>query len=117
MGITEIEGTVTGPGGKRVAVIFLVDSGATFTVLPQKVWREIELVPADAITLCLADGTHIERKMSECWIEIPQGARSTPVILGENGDQALLGAVTLEELRLVLNPLTRQLQPVRAMLA
>jgi predicted aspartyl protease len=108
---------VTGPIGKQAAVIFRVDSGATYTVLPYPIWGEIELVPGDSITCSLADGTHLERKMSECWIGLPQGQRSTPVILGENEDQALLGAVTLEELRLVLNPLTRQLQPIRVTLA
>jgi hypothetical protein len=39
------------------------------------------------------------------------------VLLGEKGDEALLGAVTLEELRVVLNPFTRQLQPMRMILA
>jgi hypothetical protein len=65
----------------------------------------------------LADGTVIERDISECRITLPQGDGHTPVILGEPGDEALLGTVTLEILGLVLNPLTRQLQPVRAMLA
>ena len=48
---------------------------------------------------------------------LPQGKRTTPVLLGKKGDEALLGMVTLEELRLVLNPFTRQLQPMRMMLA
>jgi hypothetical protein len=39
------------------------------------------------------------------------------VLLGEKGDEALLGTVTLEELRVVLNPFTRQLQPMRMILA
>jgi hypothetical protein len=39
------------------------------------------------------------------------------VLLGENGDEALLGTVTLEELLVVLNPFTRQLQPMRMILA
>lgn len=38
-------------------------------------------------------------------------------MLGEKDDEALLGVVTLEEFGLVLNPLTRKLQPVRVMLA
>lgn len=31
MGITYIEGVVTGPAGKQVTVRFLADSGATYT--------------------------------------------------------------------------------------
>jgi hypothetical protein len=39
------------------------------------------------------------------------------VILGEPGDDALLGAVTLEVLGLVLNPFSRTLQPLHGVLA
>jgi hypothetical protein len=59
----------------------------------------------------------IERQVSECYIEPPQGDGHTPVILGEPGDEALLGVTTLEILGLVLNPFTRTLQPMRIMLA
>ena len=41
----------------------------------------------------------------------------TPVVLGEPGDEALLGVVTLEILGLVLNPFSRTLQPMRMLLA
>jgi hypothetical protein len=41
----------------------------------------------------------------------------TPVILGEQGDQPLLGVVTLEILGLILNPFSRELQPMRMLLA
>ena len=61
----------------------------------------------------LADGTTIERHVSECHIALPQGAGHSPVILGEPGDEALLGVVTLENLGFVLNALTRTLQPMR----
>jgi len=117
MGLIKIEGTVTGPTGKQAALEFLVDSGAMYTLLPRKVWRAIGLKPMDSIKCSLADGTTVERKVSECRITLPQGERSTPVLLGEKGDEALLGTVTLEELRVVLNPFTRQLQPMRMVLA
>jgi hypothetical protein len=39
------------------------------------------------------------------------------VILGETGDAALLGEVTLYIFGLVLNPFTRSLHPMRMMLA
>lgn len=117
MGIVFVRGTVIGPTGKQAKVKFLVDSGATYTLLPQKVWRAIGLKPIDSVECLLADGTEVERKVSDCRIVLPQGERHTPVMLGEKGDEALLGMVTLEELRLVLNPFTRQLQPMRMMLA
>jgi clan AA aspartic protease len=116
MGISYIEGVVTGPTSKRATVPFLVDSGATYTLLPEKVWKDIELVPKRKGTSTLADGTAVERKISECHISLPQGEGHTPVILGEPGDEALLGVVTLEILGLILNPFTRELQPMRMLL-
>lgn len=68
-------------------------------------------------TFALADGTRIERAVSECHLTLPQVDAHTPVILGEPGDEALLGVVTLEILGLMLNPFTRQLQPMRLLLA
>jgi clan AA aspartic protease len=117
MGVVYVEGTVTGPTGKQATVDFLVDSGATYTLVPRKVWHAIGLKPMDSVKYFLVDGTKVQRKLSECRIALPQGQRSTPVLLGEKEDEALLGTVTLEELRLVLNPFTRQLQPMRMMLA
>jgi clan AA aspartic protease len=116
MGITCIEGVVTGSTGKQATVRFLVDSGATYTLLPYDVWQAIELSPQRSVTFTLADGTTIERKVSECQISLPQGDGHTPVILGEPGDEALLGVVTLEILGLVLNPFRRELQPMRMLL-
>lgn len=117
MGIIYVNGKAIGPTGKKVGVKFLVDSGATYTLLPYSVWRNIGLKPTDSVRCSLADGTEVERKVSDCTIVLPQGERYTPVMLGEKGDTALLGMVTLEELRLVLNPFTRELQPMRMMLA
>ncbi len=117
MGVTYIEGVVTGPTGKQATVRFLVDSGATYTLLPHKDWQTIGLSSKRSMTFTLADGTSIERKVSECYIALPQGEGHTPVILGEPGDEPLLGVVTLEILGLVLNPFTRALQPMRMLLA
>ena len=116
MGVTYLEGLVTGPSGKQASVRFLVDSGATYTLLPHQVWQEIELTPKRSVTFTLADGTTVEREVSECHLALPQGEAHTPVILGQPGDEALLGVVTLEILGLVLNPFTRTLQPMRMLL-
>ncbi|MGB9700894.1 MAG: retroviral-like aspartic protease family protein [Thermodesulfobacteriota bacterium] len=116
MGITYIEGTVRGPEGKEETLRFLVDSGATYTLLPQTVWQNIGLIPKRKLSFSLADGTMIERGVSECYIILPQGEAHTPVILGEKDDEALLGVVTLEILGLIFNPFNRTLQPMRMVL-
>ena len=117
MGVTYIEGVVTGSNGKQVTVRFLVDSGVTYTLLPHGQWQAIGLTPKRNVTFTLADGTAVQRAVSECHISLPQGEGHTHVILGEPGDEPLLGVVTLEILGLVLNPFTRRLQPMRMLLA
>ncbi len=113
MGIIYIEGKVRGSTGTESDVRFLVDSGATYTLLPEKVWQAIGLSPKREHTFTFADGSTITRKVPECYIILPQGECHTPVILGEANDEALLGVVTLEILGLVLDPFKRRLQPMR----
>jgi predicted aspartyl protease len=117
MGLTYIKGVAQNAAGKRVAVKFLVDSGASYTLLPYRVWRTLGLKGMESIRCELADGTEVERRLSECLLELDSRQRHTPVILGEKDDSAPLGAITLEEFGLVLNPFTRELQPMRMMLA
>ncbi len=116
MGITYIEGVARGPHGKEETVRFLVDSGATYSLLPNPIWQAIELEPKRDVTFSLADGTTVQRPVSECYLVLPQGEGHSPVILGEPGDEALLGVVTLEILGLVFNPFNRTLQPMRMLL-
>ncbi len=117
MGITYLSGTVHGPTGIEAEVSFLVDSGATYTLVPLRVWQKIGLSAKREMTFTLADGTTVERRISECYLVLPQGETHTPVILGEPDDEASLGVVTLEELGLLFNPFNRTLQPMRMMLA
>jgi predicted aspartyl protease len=100
MGLTFIHATVVGSRGRKRSLRFFVDSGASYTVLPEKVWKGLGLRPKRELTFTY------------------NGLEGhTPVILGERGDQPLLGAVTLEILGLVLNPFTRTLQPMKLMVA
>ena len=113
MGLTYVDGIARGAGGQEKEVRFLVDSGAKYTLLPKDVWESLELRSTRHLTFVLADGATVERGVSECYLILPQGQAHSPVILGEEGDSALLGVVTLEILGLILNPFNRTLQPVR----
>ena len=118
MGISYVDGTVRGPAGPEARVRFLIDSGTTYSMLPEPVWKTIGLVPLRDMRFQLADGTSVQRQVSECHLALPQGAGHTPVVLGEPGDaEPLLGVVTLEILGLVFDPFRRKLYPMRALLA
>lgn len=77
--------------------------------------RQLGSLP-NVLSLSLGDGSKIERQVSECHIALNVGEGHSPVILGEQGDGALLGVVTLENLGLVFNPFSRTLHPMRLLL-
>ena len=110
MGLTFIEGVLTGPTGAQRTLQFLVDNGAAYSLVPHETWQAIGLSPKKTMTFTLADGSHVERQISECHIAIAGEEGHTPVILGEPGDEPLLGVVTLENLGLVLDPFKRELR-------
>ena len=117
VGISYVQGTVRGPTGTEVSVRFLIDSGATYSLLPDTVWQTIGLAPKRDMEFVLADGTTVRRPVSECHLSLPQGEGHTPVVLGQPGDaEALLGVVTLEILGLVFDPFRRVLHPMRALM-
>lgn len=117
MRITYVEGVATGPNGKHARLKFLVDSGASYTLLPNDVCRELGLSPKRKLAFSLADGTQVERSISECHLSVGDSEGHTPIIMGEPGDQPLLGVVTLEIFGLVFHPFKRTLEPMRMMLA
>jgi predicted aspartyl protease len=115
MGVTYVQARLRRPDGRGPTrtVRFLVDSGAIYSVLPEGLWRALRLKAEREVEFTLADGTPIKRGVSECRFEIRGEAATSPVVLGEEHDGALLGAVTLETLGFMLNPLTREILPMR----
>jgi clan AA aspartic protease len=115
MGLTAVSGRVKRADGRGTAVRvrFLVDTGAVYTVLPAPVCRALRLRPTSTAEFGLADGSTIARAVSEARFDIAGRTATSPVILGEADDAPLLGAVTLETLGLMVNPLTREVVPMR----
>ena len=58
----------------------------------------------------------VGRRIAEARFTIAGLTATSPVVCGEDRDRALLGAVTLETLGLMLNPLNRELLPMRLLL-
>ena len=119
VGMTYIDGKVSRLDGRSrpIDVRFVVDSGAVYSVLPEEMWKRLGLRGRRTGYFRLADGTEITRPVAECTFEIADISSTSPVVLGGPHDAPLLGMVTLETLGLMLNPLTRELLPMKLVLA
>lgn len=117
MGLTHVDMKVMGPSRRKSATVrLLVDSGAAFSVIPGEILKDLGIKPDNVERFELANGETVERKMGGAWFEY-QGRRGPgPVVFGEPGDANLLGVVTLECLRLGLDPLRREIRPLRPLM-
>ena len=102
---------------KTAEVNFLVDSGAIYSLVPGKILEELGIEPYREMSFSLADGTTLKRRVCGAYFEYEGEGGPAPVVYGEEGDEPLLGATTLESLGLVLNPFTRTLHPMRMLMA
>ena len=118
MGITNAIVKIKNPQdpSKEYEGEFLVDTGAQYTVLPEKVWKDLDLVKQRSQRFSLADGTVVERPVGSAYVEFQGTEIATPVVLGEQDDSFILGVVTLESLGLVIDPFKRQLYPAKLMM-
>ena len=111
MGMTEVTLKIKNPRNpaKTFEGKFLVDSGATYTVVPESVLKKLGIKPQGEEEFSLADGSHIARKVGNALYEFEGIERAAPVLFGEKDDSLLLGAFTLEALGFTLDPLKRKL--------
>ncbi|MBZ5563750.1 MAG: aspartyl protease [Acidobacteriia bacterium] len=88
-----------------------------YSVIPAVALRRLGVKPHSQRTFTLADGSEIKRRIGDVVLRLNGEQGASPVIFGEKGDSTLLGAVSLEALGLVLDPLKRELKPLPMVLA
>jgi aspartyl protease family protein len=117
MGTFRVSVEIGDPGGGRYEPIdALVDTGATYTTVPGPVLGRLGVTPHTRDTFVLADGRRVERDIGRTWVRIDGRTELTLVVFGDPGTDPLLGAYTLEGLRLAADPVSRRLVPVPALL-
>ena len=91
----------------------LVDTGASYPIVPKAVADELGLMAVETRTFTLANGVEVPRTLA--WAGIACEGRSSPclVVLGEGTDVPVLGAYALEGLGLDVDPLAKALRPAR----
>lgn len=111
MGITNLRVSIANPENpkKSASVYFMVDSGAVYSVVDSVILKKLGIKPMSEKEFSLANGDLIKRKMGGALYQYGEEKGHAPVIFGEKGDSNLLGAVTLESMGLVLDPIKRRL--------
>ena len=117
MGTFRIEIEIGDPSGSRYQpVSALVDTGASHTALPASLLRELGIAPHTRGVFRLADGRQVERDIGQTLVRLDGLEQMTLVVFGDEGTEPLLGAVTLEEFRLGVDPIAQRLIPVSGLL-
>src|SRR5438128_2904349 len=114
MGLTFVNVRVGNPsnGRRTEEVSCLVDSGAVYSLIPGAVLRALDIEPHSTRDFVLADGQIVRRRLATATFEYEGRRGDSMVIVGEPGDDPLLGATTLEGFGLVLDPFRRELRPM-----
>src|SRR5688572_5194923 len=99
-----------------VTVDARVDSGATYTLLPSALLERLGVSRSRQRTFVIADGSVHELDMGLAWVRLRGEESPSWVVFGPDSAEPLLGAVTLEEFTLGMDPVRGELIPMNGYL-
>jgi predicted aspartyl protease len=107
-------GIAAGPDGPFERLDALVDTGSLYTWVPAATLGRLGLRPTGKRPFFTADSRVIERDIGRVWVSIDGQQEITLIVFGEETDQVLLGAYTLEGFALAADPVNKRLVPMPA---
>ncbi len=116
MGATYVTVRITNPADARKywEGLFLVDTGATDTLVPRPHLEAIGLRPKGQRTYQLADGSDLVMDVTTADIGFMGEHVGGTVLFGEPGAEPLLGVTALESVGIEVDPLNQQLKRLPA---
>ena len=113
MNLTYLPVQIANPSdhSKSLQIKFLIDSGAVYSVIDKKILKKLGIKPHSKRTFILANGDEIEKEVGDAFFIYNEQKASAPVVFGD-ANILLIGATTLENLGLILNPIDRELRPL-----
>jgi len=91
---------------------FMIDTGASYMILREQEFRELELKPIGTVKLTLADGRMLEAPIAP--VKVYAMGREAMVFAAQvESPMPLFGAFTLEALGLAVDPSTGEVKPSR----
>jgi predicted aspartyl protease len=93
---------------------FWIDKGALCSFVPKDYLQKIEVEPSATRNLILADGRQQTRLLGLCDFQIEglEGNIPCPVIFAPKGSLFLLGATSLENFGVEVDPINKRLKPI-----
>lgn len=117
MGTFHVDIQVAAPGSQRFDQFdALVDSGATYLTVPRSRLRALGVLVLERSLFTLADGTSAEYEIGAVSLRLQGRTLPTLCVFGDDESDALLGAVALEDFRLMPDPINKRLVPVQGLL-
>jgi predicted aspartyl protease len=115
MGLTSAKIRISNPAirNRGVEIDMLLDSGALYSVISGRVLRGLGIRPHATEIFEPADGRRIKRRVGTAFFEIGARQGASTVIFGRLDDSCLLGALALESMGLVLDPVRQRVRPIR----
>ena len=89
---------------------FLVDTGATDSLVPRQHLEAIGIRPEGQRTYLLGDGTEIRMDIAVARIELMGEIVGGSVLFGDERAEPLIGVTALESLGIEIDPLNQQLK-------
>jgi clan AA aspartic protease len=116
MGHVWVEARLVNPiNGAELKTGALVDTGATYTVIPWSIYEKLNLMIVGRKTVETAKGL-AELEESFLVIEIKGKKAVTPVLISRDLKDVLVGVLALEALGLAVDPTTGELKESRILL-
>ena len=103
-------------GQQFVDVEALVDTGATYTSIPENILARLGLESRESRSFELADDRIAEYPVGYASIRLEEREIIALVVFAPEGTASLLGATALETAGLAVDPIHRRLLPVPALL-
>ena len=116
MGLTRVTTRITGLEGNHgeYEALFLVDTGATDSLVPGDKLREIGVKEQGKMAYQLADGTVKEYPFGLARIEFMGEITAGRVIFGASEADPILGVTALESVGIIVDPANRTLRRLPA---
>ena len=117
MGATQVTVTIRNPAqpSRSWESLFLVDAGATDSVVPRSCIEAIGLKPEGQRIYELADGREVKLDFARAFIEFMGDLTAGRVVIADGDVEPLLGVTALESAGIEVDPVNQRLKRLPAL--